>query len=134
MSVAGSTIGELQNLTLAGKTVEAVMTAPKVARGIQILQKSGTAGKLIAQRLPAAATFGGLETARETVKAATGNGEGIVPAVPNVARATTTGAVFGVFQPLPGFARVPAVAAGATALTRYQHSSLPRCILHIENF
>lgn len=113
MSVAGSTIGELQNLTMAGKTVEAAMATTKVAQGVKILNESGQIGKLIVQTLPSAATFGGLQTAKETVKAATGNSEGAQQAVTNIARETSVGAVFGVFEPLKVGMRVPAVVASS---------------------
>ena len=118
MQKLGMITGEFQNLAKAGKTVEAIMNTPRVSKAVIALNESGILGKTLVNALPSAVTFGSVETVREGVKTATGQSEGIRQAVANITRASAEGAVFGVFQPLPLQARIPAVAASSYGIEK----------------
>lgn len=118
MQKLGQITGEFQNLRAGGKTVEAIMNTPRVSKAVIALNESGILGKTLVNTLPSAVTFGGVETVREGVKTATGQSEGIKNAVANITRATTEGAVFGVLQPLPLKAQIPAVAASSYGIAK----------------
>ena len=118
-SMAGTITGTLQNLKLAGVTTEAAMaSSPRLAAGLKTLQESGALGQTLARGILSGATFGGVETVQEGVKTAVGKSGGLADATKNVVKAGTIGAMFGVFEPLPIGARIPAVGAGSYGIEK----------------
>lgn len=95
VAVATELLAALVPLGGAAKAVGLISKIPRLARAIQLAEEAGTVGRFGVRTAQGAATFGGVQAAREGIAGLQGESDGLLPAAERIGRETLIGGVMG---------------------------------------